>query len=165
MFPTKIGVTRGRRSRVAYTPMVLNCQPIIPFFSRPSLTVLPRSSTVGFSMGANQKFIEAGQLTYVNTREGVTNSACCRFSQEIIPNISLRLFRETGETYLHGLPSHHTEATPTYINVSTQQVRCNFLFHIAAVQRCFIPTCGFVLMSSWFFIPAAYSIACAPGNS
>lgn len=41
-----------------HTPMVLNCQPIIPFFSRPSFTVLPRSSTVGFLMGANQNSLK-----------------------------------------------------------------------------------------------------------
>lgn len=124
---------------MAYTPMVLNCQPIIPFFSRPSFTILPRSSTVGFfSMSANQKLIETGQLTYVDIREGVTNSACYRFSQK---NCSIHLFLGGlgdlgGGTYLHGLPSHQTEATPTYIHVNTQQVRCNHFSHyITAVQN------------------------------
>lgn len=40
-----------------------------------------------FPMGANQKLIEAGQLMYVDTREGVTNSAYCRFSQKIVQYI------------------------------------------------------------------------------
>lgn len=122
---------------MAYTPMVLNCQPIIPFFSRPSFTILPRSSTVGFFNGRQSETHRSGPID-VCRYTGRGNKQCILpFQSE---NCSIHLFpgsrgEEGGRNILArvALPPNRSD---TYIHVNTQQVRCNYFPHyIPAVQN------------------------------
>lgn len=96
------------------TPTVPYCHPSIPCFSTACLAVLPRSYTDLLVRFCSTKPVET------------TYSACYR-------QVSVQQGQaERSSAYLHGLPSHHTQA---------------------------IPTCGAFFIICSFGTPAAYSMA------
>lgn len=112
---------------MAYTPMVLNCQPIIPFFSRPSFTILPRSSTVGFFNGRQSETHRSGPID-VCRYTGRGNKQCILpFQSE---NCSIHLFPGTeGEHTCTGcLPTKPKRRLHTYMSIYNRSVV--IIFHI-----------------------------------